>query len=854
MHLTDIKVDAGKAFRDAKSIGTSINDYFNIKLENSKAVIKELGNDFSLFRLPRTRPNSLTDLSYTAQRKFTGLSANGSGQVTLTGLTAAGEIYTQQNSWVLAKSDSDITTELSPTYNFNDVNSPTGGNIAFGTGGSVATIASSSNIELAAYVRKTQTTPKQKTLTTFNLTAAVESDGSLSSTGLKFINLKRADIFDVEQIVNASDSNEDFSNRFIVDNGQRPSRYDPGRLILKNGFSAPAGNVFVKYRFFQPSSGGDYFSVNSYAGQVDYDKIPNYRAPSGELVNLRDFLDFRSVADSAGNFNTAGSTMLELPQSGTAITADVTYNLGRAAKLSIDRGSNFSLQMGPHGFIPVIPDKQSEALPLYDIVFNPKTFNDSDLSMSRFNFRRFTMKDIGKLEERIDRLEDFATLNSLETSTANFEVLDSSGNDRTKSGFLVDNFRNHSMSELSTANEYRASLDLKFGVVRAMIQEDQLRMLFDSDNSVNCVKKGDNIYPTFEEALYIDQTTASKAVKINPFAVTIYTGNIQLSPASDEWRDVERLPDKIIPGGSVISHRPAYLFNNHIYDWCGTTTDVALQRVVTNESILDLVEDRVIESVLSHFMRARKVYFKATGLRPNTRVFTFLDGNNISNLTNGVGGEGGFQFYSDDTTDFGNTLKNITTHPDGASELVTDADGIVSGSFIVPNNDTTKIRTGTRQFKILDISVDKEENAATVTSTPYTASGFLDTKQAEYTSTRIIHLPYYGATPDFGNNDYDGGLNGKYTVYQVGNGNWQSQGVYTVNSKGERTYIGGNPHSKVTITELPTHASRARDLYNTIQHSIVSQNMYSEDNSVHDDPPNPADPASFNDPTGGTYT
>ena len=143
---------------------------------------------------------------------------------------------------------------------------------------------------------------------------------------------------------------------------------------------------------------------------------------------------------------------------------------------------------------------------------------------------------------------------------------------------------------------------------------------------------------------------------------------------------------------------------------------------------LNLVEDRVIESVLSHFMRARKVYFKASGLRPNTRVFTFLDGNNISDLTNGTGGEGSFQFYSDTDSDFGNTLKNITTHPDGASTLVTDGDGVISGSFIVPNNETTKIRTGTRQFKILDISVDKEVNAASISSAPYTSSGFIDTQ------------------------------------------------------------------------------------------------------------------------------
>ena len=87
MHLTDIQLDAGNAFRNVKSIGTSTSNYFDVKLENSKAVLKEAANDFSLFPLPKSRAKSLTDLTYTAQRKFTGLSANGSGVITLTGFT-----------------------------------------------------------------------------------------------------------------------------------------------------------------------------------------------------------------------------------------------------------------------------------------------------------------------------------------------------------------------------------------------------------------------------------------------------------------------------------------------------------------------------------------------------------------------------------------------------------------------------------------------------------------------------------------------------------------------------------------------------------------------------------------------
>jgi len=743
MHITNITMNSGQAFRNVKSVGTSANNYFNIIQENSKSVLKEPTNDLSLFALPRQRPKSITDLIYTAQRKFSSLSANSSGVVSFQGLTTSGEVYTQTSDFIFAKADSDVSS-VSPTITLSG--GSTGGTANFGTGVAAASIASSSNIELSSYVSKTQTSHKVKTLTTFNLTNSLESDGA----GFKFINMKRADIFEVDQIVKAGDSSVDYSARFILDNGQRPSRYEPGRLILAAGQAAPVGNIFVKYKFFEPSTSGDYFSVNSYAGQVDYDKIPNYRTPSGQTVNLRDFIDFRSVGDSAGNFGGSGSTMIELPKDGTTITADVTYNLGTANKLVIDRNSNLSLIEGPPSFTPTFPDKLEGTLPLFDVVMNPATLNDSDTSLSRFNYRRFTMKDIGQIEKRVDRLEEFTTLNLLEIDTKNFEVLDSSGNNRTKSGFLVDNFKNHTMSQLVPSNEYRASLDLRNQHLRPQTHEDQIRMIYDSAASVNTIKKGDNVYPTHDEVLFIDQTTASKAIKINPFAVTIYTGTISLSPSTDEWRDVERLPDKVVQGGTTISQKPANLYDNHVFDWCGTTTDQALERVVTDEAILSLVEDRVIESVLSHFMRARKVYFKATGLRPNTRVFTFLDGNNISNLTNGAGGHSAFQFYSDTDSDFGNTLKNITTHPDGASTLVTDADGFISGSFIVPNSDATRIRTGTRQFKILDISVDNEKNAAAISSAPYTASGFLDTKQAEYKSSRLIYRPYfyYGSTGD----------------------------------------------------------------------------------------------------------
>ena len=797
MHLSSVIMNSGQAFRNVKSIGTSTDNYFNIKLENSKAVIKEPSNRKAFFVLPRNRPRSVTDLIYTAQRKFTGKSANSSGVITLDGLTG-GEVYTQTDDFVFAKADSDVAI-TSPTI---DLSANT---VDFGTSGPVATIANSSNIEYASYISKTQTTPKTKTLTTFNLINTVESDGN----GFQTLNLKRADIFEIDEIVNAADSNESYSNRFILDNGQRSTAYLPGRLVVRKGQSAPTGNVFVKYKFFSPSSNGDYFSVNSYTGQVDYDKIPSYSF-NGSTIQLTDVLDFRSVADSAGNFGTTGSTMIELPKVDTTITADVTYHLAQSAKLSITNKAQLRYIVGENGFFPQPPDRQTGTLPLYDIRLNANTLNDSDVDVSKFNFKRFTMKDIGKLEQRVDKLEEMTTLSLLEVDTRHFEVLDSAGNNRTKAGFFVDDFRSHRGADLSVTAEYRASIDAKEHIMRPMTRDDSIRMIYDSAASTNTIKKGDNIYVKYDEEVYINQTTASSAIKINPFAVTIYDGTITLSPASDEWKDVERLPDLILQtGGTLFSPIPAYNFNDYVNEWCGTTNDNPNKKVVTDEAIHTLVEDRVIEKKSIPFMRSRKVFFKAEGLRPNTRVFPFLDGINISDLTNGAGGDSSFEFYSDNSVDFGNTLDRVTVHPDGATTLVTDANGRVSGSFIVPNNDQTQIKTGTKQFKLLDISVDNEENAGTIAFTPYTAEGVLTSKQAEYISTRIVmtqgQLNYQEGTGGEGPD-----LKGK--VYQR-NGVWKDEGYPTL-TKAQRDAIEMNRfQTYAMITEQRRNA-------------IVSQNQF----------------------------
>jgi len=785
-HLFDLQLNSGSAFRNVKSIGTSTSSYFRPTLESTKAVLKDAQNNTSLFKLTRFRPKALTDISFAAQRRFT-VTSNGAGEATIS-VTADGETFTNTDDWVVAKQDSDIFI----------------GATASGAGSTASTITGlpvSSSLEILAYVNKSQASTKQKTLNNKSITISVDSDGN----GLRVIPLATADIFEIDEVLKENDSSVSYADRFVLDNGQRDNFYGLGRLILRGGQSAPTTNVHVKFKHFTHQPDGDFFAVNSYAGQVDYNRIPKYRFSNGKVINLRDYADFRPVMDSGGEFVGTAARVIEQPQNGTLVTADAEYYLNRASKLVVDREGVIRLINGIPSFNPAIPEKPDQTLALYDLILRGNTDDDSDVTVTKIEHKRFTMKDIAQLEKRLANLEEVTSLSLLEVDTKHLQVLDSAGNNRTKSGFIVDNFADHSKSH--TLGGYRAAIDPLQQELRPSFKEDNIRLIYDSASSTNTIKKGDNVYIAYDETPYINQNFASKAIKLNPFAVIIYDGTTTLSPSSDEWRDVDRRQDKIIQGGTRLSTVNAYNWNNWSWSWGGVSlenlqvgfsTNVqsgVVNRIVSEETVLDLVEDRVLQTAFLPFMRARKVFFKVQGLRPNTRVFPFLDGNNISDFTRSET----FQFYSDTNIDFGNTLKNTTAHPDGSSNLITDANGDVSGSFIVPNNDTLKIRVGTKEFKIMDISADNEKNAGCIAKAPYSAAGLLDTKEATYSSTRQLNVTsvnvrtasvYQGDDGGGGGPTHGSGTKGSWTTGPEAFGISHNQQGYSFSDDAQATDTG----------------------------------------------------------------
>ena len=736
-HLFDIQMTSGSSFRNAKSIGSDSDNWFNIIQENSQAVLYEATKNDLIFPLSLSRPAAITDVTLEVQ-KFDTVSISGNAGTigAVSGLT-----YTNAGDWVLARSDTDSDVY---TGTITLVNTSTGNF-------TVSPALPNGTYEIASYVAKTGTA-KEKRLTQANVTRDTSTDVESDGNGLLFLKLDHADIFSFDDVKDSANGSIGYAGRFVQDNGQRDNFYDIGRLVLKGGQSMPTGNVYINYKYFNHAGAGDFFSVESYDSNGSgaglsvggYEKIPGHTFANGGKVSLANVLDFRPTKNTSGAFTT--SERFRLPQPNDLITVDARYYLQKAGKIVLDNRGIIRFVEGDTG-LPAdkFPELPENSIGLFDVILGANTLNDSDVLLSQIENKRFTMSDISVLERRIDRLEEATTLTLLEMDTKNFQVLDSAGLARTRSGFMTDNFEDQMVSDIRN-EDYRASIDPFASFLHPAFYEENIRLVYDSDNSTNIVKKGDNLYLSYDSDVFLDASKASTSIIVNPFDFAQFKATLKLSPSSDEWRDVETVAGKAIDGGLQLDTKQAYLWDNHSWNWNGKaiadlkigsrTSNVKnkiFNKVVADEKIREVVGERIIDTTLIPFMRQKKVYFRGDGLRPNTQHFAFFDREAVSAYVR----EETFIRYADDPTDYGNRNKNVAAHPEGSSILVSDSDGTIEGSFFIPGQ---RFRTGTREMHLLDVTAFNRDNARSVAVATFVSAGLLDTNEQDIKTTRKITI------------------------------------------------------------------------------------------------------------------
>ena len=743
------------AYASANIVGTLSG--FNINRNDSNIVLTDKGAyiyEFPYSTIKAVDPTNL-ETSYNTKRIFDRTLSGGNVSITVsTDETFAPASST--NYIIIDKSDGsyvDTTGKITRSGANQTATFTLGG--AYG----------SHDVSIIATIQKVSTAADKKTKTLVS-GASVDFTANTTATAT-VLSLGKADVYSVSNIRMSANafgtafkiSNAvDVSERYTIDNGQRKTHYDLGTLTLKPGFPIPTGPVRVYFDHFTHSA-GDYFSVNSY-GDIDYKDIPAF-FDGNKTYELRDCLDFRPKINDDG---TTFTTPSEFVDSETDLLTDYSYYVPRTDKIVIDSTGKIKVVTGISSLNPVEPDTPTNSMALFTLKQKAYVFDvKKDIDITVVDNRRFTMRDIGRIENRVKNLEYYTTLSLLEKDTTQYQIKDSLGFDRFKNGFVVDNFTGHRVGNASDP-DYSNSMDFNQGILRPSYEQKhfQLTELNTTSNqrtSNHYVRTGNLLSLPYTSAVFIENNAASRVENINPFNVINFTGTIDLNPPSDIWFETTRLPDVNVNkegnydtlvqiakvsaaaiSGSTVKSSGAASAGTYGTVW-GGWKDVwygenrSEERTGVNYTVAETFDtkvnnDVVVNKVIIPKMRSKVISFTGRGLRPNTRVQAFFDNYNVTAYCRGNANIGG------------NVVTNavLLSYSQNSGNLFSDYQGTVNGIFTYDST-TFKLPTGERKFRLTD-SPTNGNDCETAAEAIFKSSGELRSIRNEIISTRNADIAF----------------------------------------------------------------------------------------------------------------
>jgi len=360
------------------------------------------------------------------------------------------------------------------------------------------------------------------------------------------------------------DGSKVITDNYFLEVAQTNFMYDQSRIVRKKGASTPIRKILMIVDYYTHSATGDYFGGQSYLNTA-YGDIPFFGTKF-----LADYLDFRpgcknlysgtgTVASPAfvncstfdfksRVFNVSGTpnaTIFDVPKIDSNFKADFDWYLPRTDKAFLTPAGEFQIIKGKSSEQPQEPDDLKDGMLLATINHKPYGFDaESDVVITRSDNKRYTMRDIGGIERRLDQVEYYTSLNMLESDTFNTKIIDADGKDRLKNGFIVDDFSDHSKSQTSH-EDFSAALDFAGGTCHPSHYTTNIPLQLNTTVSQNYTKTGPCITLPYTELTIIEQPYASRVENINPFNVFTYIGRVDLTPASDDWIETQRLPAQV---------------------------------------------------------------------------------------------------------------------------------------------------------------------------------------------------------------------------------------------------------------------------------------------------------------------
>lgn len=542
LFLFDININSGFDISNLTDItGPAIggSGTFTCDAYETSTTVYEPANTSLVYQLSDYAINAVSEMDYTVVVPFTGQTSVGDvGQIGQITLTSPNSAYTFESG--------NVNTNYVVINSSGEVVIPTG----YGTaGGTTITISVSSGTNYTVFA-----TMKRANSSTAYASGTITDDTdiltSIATAQVSEIVLEKPYVYRIVSVKMAAAFGEqvnydvDITNRYIFRANSTLSMIRQASLVLQDGAPYPTGSIKIRYEYIaiDQNTSGDVLSVESYLGSTSAIKYEDIVSING--VALRDSIDFRPImSTSVDVFN-----LRYFPKYGETTTVQYTHYLSKVDNIVMTSTGQYVVSEGVPGYNPVEQPIPANSMKLARMLLEPYTFgvDSHNVSVERVENKRYTMRDIGKLERRIQDLEYYTSLSLLELDTKNLKVIDSTGAERFQNGFIVDKFDGQGVGN-SSSSDWCASIDSDNKELRPFFNQRQIELLEDANKAnKKYVINGDLITLPFTEVSLIDQPKSSRREFVNPYALYSYIGIMTLTPWADTWFSTERRPDIIL--------------------------------------------------------------------------------------------------------------------------------------------------------------------------------------------------------------------------------------------------------------------------------------------------------------------
>ena len=550
----------------------------------------------------------------------------------------------------------------------------------------------------------------------------------------------------------------DRTSSFVLDNGQRDAFYDLGYLTRKTAVTIePGKKILVEFEAFvaDAATGKGYYSIDSYpiddtgvtANTILTKNIPIFNSSSSGTYDLRNTVDFRVIsantvvytkllAEANTNppipnstpFSVSSLGFVPVPES--SFESDLEYYVGRYDKIGMDAFGNIKIAEGAPDENPIPPTDIPSMMTLAMVKVPPfpslppseaiaSGRSDISTDITYYKNRRYTMRDISTLDKRIEKLEYYTSLSTLELSTKTLLIENQTGGNRFQYGILVDSFRGHDVGS-TTDPQYRIAIDYEATEARPMVEDIRIDLNYIAGTGH---KVSDNSrvvsldYDTVNED-YIAQPFASKYRNCAQDVTFVYEGFVSLDPEGnwdfdstespplninlDLYTNLATIADAM---GTIVGAYRETASETQVDKPITTTTDTSisggtLHASTTNQSSTTKSTQTAATTKLEITAAKNTTYdygplvdniayvpwikpqiltFSATGLKPNAILYAYFDDVSINQYCKAYDG---------------------VTSTSMSSTLKVKSDGSIRGTFTVPSK---TFSSGERVFKLADV-------------------------------------------------------------------------------------------------------------------------------------------------------